>query len=208
MDTAISVPTKRRQKDHVMRKIIPALVAIAALAVPATSLASNPGNGSVKCTDSSLAGTTINSNVTVPAGAHCDLSWADVKGNVSISGDVTNYGATHYEGNVTVNPGGSFAAANWGITIDKSLTITDPRTYSYNGFWGNQGGTTNEIKGDVTYTITSAANYPNYQSPLLYFGGGTKVDGNFTYSDQGVGFPGHLDTGGLTVLGTQSITQR
>jgi hypothetical protein len=189
-----------------MRKIIPALVAIAALAVPATSMAGTPGN--VNCTDNSLAGKQIASNVTVPAGAHCDLSWATVAAgkNVTVNGSLTTYGTTHFGGNLTVNPGGSFAAANWGDTIDGNMSITDPATYSYNGFWGNYSR--NEVKGNLTYTITGAANYPDYQAPLRYFGSGTRVDGNFTYSDQGVGFPGHLDTGGLNVLGTSSITQR
>jgi hypothetical protein len=45
-----------------------------------------------------------------------------------------------------------------------------------------------------------------YQSPLLYFGGGTNVQGSFTHSDQGTGFPGHLDQGGLQVSGAKSIS--
>ena len=186
------------------KRIIPVLVVGAALVVPAASMAG--GTGSTTCTDNSLAGKTITTNVTVPAGAHCDLSWADIQGNVSVSGGLTTFGVTHFEGNVTVNPGGSFAAANWGVTIDKNLSITDPATYSYNGFWGNQGRTTNLVKGNVTYTITSATQYPDYQSPLLYFGGGTTVGKNFIYSDRGTGFKGHLDTGGLIVSGTSNIS--
>jgi hypothetical protein len=48
--------------------------------------------------------------------------------------------------------------------------------------------------------------YPDYQSPLLYFGGGTTVNGNFNYSDLGTGFRGHLDQGGLTVLGQSNVS--
>jgi hypothetical protein len=181
-----------------------AAVSLVSLAVPALSSAAV---GNVDCTDGSLQGETVNSNITVPAGKTCDLSWADVKKNVEVYGSLKTMGITHFEGNVTVHPGGSFGAANWGVTIDKNLQITDPATYSYNGFWGNQGGTTNVVKGSLIYTIDANASYPMYQSPLLYFGGGTTVEKDFTYTDQGVGFAGHLDTGGLHVNGTTSITQ-
>jgi hypothetical protein len=163
------------------------------------------GGGSYTCTDSSKAGQTINSNVTVPAGANCDLSWSTVNGNVSVAGSLTTYGITTFNGNVSVT-GGSFAAANWGVTINGNLSFTNPATYSYNGFWGNQGGTSNLVTGNLTYTITNAVAYPDYQSPLLYFGGGTRVNGSFNYTDQGTGFKGHLDQGGLTVGKTTTIT--
>jgi hypothetical protein len=102
----------------------------------------------------------------------------------------------HFDKNVTVK-GGEFAGKNNRVQIDGNLTITNPAVYSSNGFWGNQDGT-NLVKGNVTYTIDNTMAYPDYQSPSLYFGGGTQVVGNFNYSDQGTGFPGHLDTGGLT----------
>jgi hypothetical protein len=154
-----------------------------------------------------MAGTVVTQNVDVPANTSCDLSWADMQGNVTVEGSLTTAGITTFEHNVTV-AGGSFAASNWGVTIGGNLQITDPSTYSYNGFWGNQGGTSNEVKGNVTYTITNAMNYPDYQSPLLYFGGGTEVDGTFTYTDHGTGWAGHLDTGGLSVIGKQTIALR
>jgi hypothetical protein len=186
-----------------MRKsLIAAAVAAASLAVPALASAQV---GNTPCTDSSLAGTTVTSNITVPAGATCDLSWADLQKNVEVYGSLVTFGQTHFEGNVTVHPGGSFAAANWGVTIDKNLQFTDPATYSYNGFWGNYSA--NVVKGSITYTLDANANYPMYQSPLLYFGGGVTA-GSFTYSDTSVGFPGHLDTGGLHVTGASSITTR
>jgi hypothetical protein len=173
---------------------VPVVATLAALAVPSLASAAAP----TTCTDNSLAGTTINNAVFVPAGATCDLSWANVATgyNVTVSGNLVTYGKTHFGKNVIVNPGGSFAASNWGDTIDGNLSITDPATYSYNGFWGNYSP--NVVHGNVDYKITSAMAYPMYQSPLLYFGGGVQVDGNFSYSDLGTGFPGHLDTGGLT----------
>jgi hypothetical protein len=185
--------------------LIAALLGATIFAFAGSAIAAPGATGNVNCTDNSLAGKVINSNVTVPAGATCDLSWSDIKGNVSIAGTLTTYGMTTFEKNVSV-VGGSFGAANWGVTIDGNLSFLNPATYSYNGFWGNQGGSTNLVKGNLSYTITSDTVYPMYQSPLLYFGGGTTVDGNFSYSDQGTGFPGHLDQGGLNVLGQTSIS--
>ena len=164
------------------KRVIPVLVAAAALVVPAASMAAPGATGSTACTDNSLAGTTIKTNVTVPAGARCDLSWADVQGNVSVNGSLVTYGITHFAKNVAVNPGGSFAAANWGVTIDGNLSITDPAANSGNGFWGDYSG--NMVKGNLSYTITptAAAAYPEYQWPYLYFGGPTAVNGSVTYS--------------------------
>jgi hypothetical protein len=61
-------------------------------------------------------------------------------------------------------PGGSFQAANWGVTIDGNLSITDPAANSGNGFWGDYSP--NLVKGNLSYTITpaAAAAYPQYQS--------------------------------------------
>jgi hypothetical protein len=188
-----------------MRKLIIAVPMVAALATLAVPSLASAQVGNVNCTGGSLAGTTVTSNITVPAGATCDLSWADLQKNVDVYGSLVTFGTTHFEGNVNVHPGGSFAAANWGVTIDKNLAFTDPATYSYNGFWGNYSQ--NVVKGSITYTLDANANYPMYQSPLLYFGGGVTV-GSFTYTDQSVGFPGHLDTGGLNVTGASSITTR
>src|SRR5262249_35000198 len=150
----------------------------AAVAVPAVSLAA-PAPGSTICTDNSLAGQKVTTNVTVPAGARCDLSWADVQGNVAVSGDLVTFGQTHFAKNVSVT-GGSFAAANWGVTIDGNLSITNPVANKGNGFWGDYSP--NAVKGNVTYTITpeAAAAYPQYQWPYMYFGGPTTVKGNVT----------------------------
>jgi hypothetical protein len=179
-----------------------AAVSLVSLAVPALSSAAV---GNTNCTGDGTMSGTVTSNVTVPAGATCVLYGADLQKNIDVYGALKTFGPIHFEGNINVHPGGSFAAANWGVTIDKDLAFTDPATYSYNGFWGNYSP--NIVKGSITYTLDANANYPMYQSPLLYFGGGVKA-GSFTYTDQSVGFPGHLDTGGLNITGATSITTR
>jgi hypothetical protein len=161
-----------------MRKLIlavPVLATLAALAVPSLASAANT------------------SNIIVPAGTTMNLGGQDVKGNVDIYGSVVNYGKTLFEKNVTVHPGGSFKAGNWPVTINGNLTITDPAADSENGFWGSYTDTDqsqdhpwlhlNEVKGNLTYTIDQ--DYQQYHSPTLNFSGGTKVDGNFTYSTGG-----------------------
>jgi hypothetical protein len=121
-----------------------------------------------------------------------------------VEGSLVAFGGT-FDASVSVF-GGSFQGVNNGVTILGNLSFLNPAVYSYNGFWGNQFGTTNSVNGSISYTIDSTTAYPMYQSPLLYFGGGTNVHGNFTYSDQGTGFQGHLDTGGLVVNGHQTIS--
>jgi hypothetical protein len=182
------------------KRFIPVVVAAAALAAPAASLAA--GGGSTTCTDNSLAGKTITSNVTVPAGARCDLSWADVQGNVTVQGNLVTFGITHFAKNVAVMPGGSFAAANWGVTIDGNMSITDPAANSGNGFWGDYSP--NTVKGNLNYTITptAAAAYPQYQWPYLYFGGGVTVKGNVTYSVGTLSSVRPLNAGGLSAGST------
>jgi hypothetical protein len=59
-------------------RIIPLVVAAAALAVPAVSMAAPSPGGSTTCANTSLRGT-IKTNITVPAGARCDLTGADVQ---------------------------------------------------------------------------------------------------------------------------------
>jgi hypothetical protein len=71
-----------------------------------------------------------------------------VKGNVDVYGTLSNFGASHFEGNVTVHPRGWFRASNWGVTIDKNLSWTDPATYSENGLNGTYGGP-NVVKGQI-----------------------------------------------------------
>jgi hypothetical protein len=149
---------------------------------------------------------TITSNINVPAGARCDLSWADVQGNVTANGEVVTFGVTHFAKNVTVNPGGSFAAANWGVTIDGNLTITDPAANSGNGFWGDYSP--NTVKGNINYTITptAAAAYPQYQWPYLYFGGPTTVAKGVTYSVGSLSTVRPFAQGNLSNTGTLSVS--
>jgi hypothetical protein len=201
-----------------MRKILIAAMMAAAvsLAVPALSSAAV---GNVKCDGNPGLSGTVTSNVTVQPGAVCVLYGADLQKNIDVYGTLKTFGQIHFEGNVNVHPGGSFAASNWPVTIDKDLSITDPAANSQNGFWGDYQYDSdsgrifersdlhlNVVRGSINYTIDANANYPMYQSPLMYFGGGVTA-GSFTYLDQGVGFPGHLDTGGL-LTATSSITTR
>lgn len=179
------------------KRIIPVLVAAAALAIPA---AASAAPGSVNCTDNSLSGTTVNANVTVPAGQTCWF-WGTINGNVTANGKFMMSGG-EVTGNVTVNQGGLFQAFNYGVTIDKNLTITNPAdAYASpiggnNGFYGNQGGTTNVVKGNVTFTMDPSL-YAPYTWPSLYFGGGTTVGGTVNYNAGGLA-ERPLDTNGLT----------
>jgi hypothetical protein len=185
---------------------VPAALAASLLGTTAASAAANPNagaTGTTTCTADSQLPSVITTNLNVPAGATCTLSGNEVKGNVSVQGSLTAFGAT-FDRNVSVT-GGSFSGVNYGVTIKGNLSFVDPATYSYNGFWGNQYGTTSTVDGNLSYVIDSSTAYPCYQSPLLYFGGGTTVNGSFSYSDQGTGFAGHLDQGGLNVLGSKSI---
>jgi hypothetical protein len=164
-----------------MRKLIMTAVAVASLAVPAASMAAGaPGN--INCTGSMGNVNLPSTNVTVPAGAVCRLS--GTIGNLTANGTMLMQGG-EVAGNVTVNPGGLFQGYNYGVTIDKNLTITNPAAESpiggSNGFYGNQGGTTNVVKGVVSFTLNSGV-YAPYTWPALYFGGGTTVGGNVNYS--------------------------
>jgi hypothetical protein len=205
-----------------MRKIILAgAVAAAALIGPAAAMAaSDPGNGSFKCANATadydsaetlqtIPGV-ITQNVVVPAGAICRLHGVTVEGNITVNsgGYLHTFGLTA-DKNVTVNAGGQFLNSNWGVTIDGDLSFTDPAAGSQNGFGtGNNDTVTNEIKGNLTYTIDPLTAYPMYDSPQLYFGSPTQVDKSFTYTDQGTGFQGHLDgLANLTVTGNKSITR-
>jgi hypothetical protein len=87
---------------------------------------------------------------------------------VTAAGDLVTYGWTHFEKNVTITAGGTFADINNGwVTIDGNLSITDPAANSGNGFWGDQNGSSSLVKGNLSYTITpeAAAAYPQYQWP-------------------------------------------
>ena len=184
--------------------VVPAALAASLLGSTAAGAATNPNptaTGTTTCTSDGLSPSVITTNLNVPAGATCRLYGNEVKGNVTVQGSLVAFGAT-FDRNVSVT-GGSFSGSNWGVTIKGNLSFVDPATYSYNGFWGNYSH--NTVDGNVSYVIDNSTAYPCYQSPLLYFGGGTTVNGNFTYSDQGTGFAGHLDQGGLNVLGSNSV---
>jgi hypothetical protein len=182
-----------------MRRLLLASVAIvAAFVIPSSATAATT---STTCTGN-LSSRTITTNVTVPAGTTCNLSWSDIKGNVSIAGSVVTYGITTFEKNVSV-VGGSFVSVNHGATIDGNLSFLDPAANSQSGFWPPEDATINLVKGNLSYTIDSNVSYPCYQWPALYLGSVT-VDGNFNYT--GYTFSSHLDTSGLTLLGSESVT--
>jgi hypothetical protein len=188
---------------------VPAALAATLLGTAASaSAAANPNanaspatTGMTTCTTDGLSPSVITTNLNVPAGATCRLYGNEVKGNVTVQGTLAAFGAT-FDRNVSVT-GGSFGGSNWGVTIKGNLSFVDPATNSQNGFWGNYSP--NTVEGNLSYVIDSSTAYPCYQSPLLYFGGGTTVNGSFNYSDQGTGFAGHLDQTGLHVVGSKSI---
>jgi hypothetical protein len=203
-----------------MKKRI-ALVAAALGAIFAFAGNAMAAPGSYTCTDNSRVGQTINSNVTVPAGNTCDLSWATINGNVSVSGFLKTAGVTTYNGNVTVQSGGHFKASNTVVTINGNLSFVNPDTGSDNGFWGdirydssgNAVPARNVVTGNVTYTITSDQVYPQYNAPYLYFGGPTTINKNFTYStggrisyEPGSGGIYAPNTSNLIVVGSTSIS--
>ena len=182
---------------------VPAALAASLLGTTAASAAANPNaatTGATTCAGD-LSQTVIATNLNVPAGATCRLFANEVKGNVTVQGSLYTFGAITFDRNVSVT-GGEFKGSNWGVTVNGNLSFIDPAPNSQNGFFGNYSP--NEVKGNMSYVIDSSTAYPCYQSPLLYFGGGTKVDGSFNYSDYGTGFAGHLDQNGLNVVRSKS----
>jgi hypothetical protein len=185
-----------------MRKFIMAVAVVAMLSFSAVAMAAAPVTGSTTCTDGSLQGRTISTNLTVPAGAACDLSGAKIAGNVAVYGFLFTHDATTYGNNVTVYSGGHFKAFGSGmVKINGNLSFVNPEVGSDNGFWAPS-----EVTGNLSYTITSDTVYPLYNAPYLYSGGGLQVDRNFNYTDLGTGFHSHLDQTGLTVLGSKNIS--
>jgi hypothetical protein len=203
-----------------MKKLLTrGLLGLAALAVPAAAALASPLAASAAPSSSTTCNngywnqygnvtitnplpSVVKTNLVVPTGAVCGLSGNEVQGNVDVQGSLVAYGGV-FDKNVSVT-GGLFKSVNEGVTINGNLSFLDPAPGSYNGFWGNQFGTTNVVKGNLSYTIDSSTSYPMYNSPLLYFGGGTTVNGNLSYSDQGTGWTGHVDQTGLNVLGNTS----
>jgi hypothetical protein len=172
-----------------MKRLFVLLAALAATsAILAGAAVAAPTPGPTTCpnaergTTSFPDGFKIPANLTVPAGVDCRLGWGEVVGVANVSGNLYTFGQVHFDKNVNVSAGGSFAASNWGVTIDQNLNITDPAANSGNGFWGDYSP--NVVKGNVNYTITpeAAAAYPQYQWPYLYFGGPTTVSKGVTYS--------------------------
>jgi hypothetical protein len=170
-------------------------VMLAATAASA-SAAPNPGNGAIVITSQAqadaLSGTTINQNVVVAAGAsatHGDgtiwLTWATIKGNVSVQGELT-MAADTVVGNVTVSGPGSFLGlTNQASHFEHNLTVQNssgvytggPGTTSF-GNWTQYTGpgltkASSQVDGNFTFTGNSGGLYSGYPMHVI---------GNFTYS--------------------------
>jgi len=81
--------------------------------------------GSTTCNtgSDSWSNLTIETNLSVPAGATFRLSGVKVMGNVSVAGDLLANGVTFYK-NVSVD-GGSLQVGSWGATFRGNLSINN-----------------------------------------------------------------------------------
>ena len=198
------------KRFSVLLTALAATVAVVAFAVPSSGLAVT---GSTTCAAAGVPGSTydgtpttdvingtVTSNFTVPAGAPlCRVFGAEIQGNTSVGGNLEAFGGT-FDKNVTVN-GGSFEAINHAVTIKGNLSFLNPAANRANGFWPTDG--TNQVQGNLSYTLDGTVGYPCYQWPSLYLGQ-LVLGGNFTYT--GYTFNNHLDTSGLTGSGSRSVT--
>ena len=148
-----------------MRKLIITGMAVAMLAVPAAASAGGPTGSTVCDQDHPVAhGSTITTNLTVPAGKFCDLSgdgggWSTIKGNVTVNGVMFAQGVK-FEKNVAVD-GGIFRAVNDGSTITGNMSIknsTGSLGLAESGFWN-------------TTRFTVVGNYSVTDSNAPYMGG-------------------------------------
>jgi hypothetical protein len=114
------------------------------------------------------ANTTYTGNLVVPAGATCRLYWSEVKGNVSVNGNLITIHTT-FDRNVGIN-GGSLKIMNWGSTFLGNLSITNS-SGPENGFWSDYSNTV--ICGNFSYVGNSVP---------LYTEGDVKVQGSVTYN--------------------------
>jgi hypothetical protein len=180
-------------------RFILAATAIAALAVPASSMASNASyvtcNNATQNDDAHETASmpaVITNNLMVPDGGICRLHGNEVTGNITVGSGATlsTFGFTA-DRNVTVN-GGHFYASNWGGHIGGNLVISNSPDNGWiaNGFWNDYAPLT--IGGYLSYT----------NSGKLYSQGQpTTVQGKLMYSGNSQPYPG-----GLTVLGSSTIS--
>jgi hypothetical protein len=193
-----------------MRKILIAATMAAALIVPSSALAANPGGGSTSCTGDigywQNGQSVVTNNLVVPNGATCRLFGVEVQGNVTVNPGATlhTFGFTADQ-NVNVNQG-FLLNNNWGFTIKGNLKIDGGQGDPYNvdnGFWSNYSRST--IGGNFTYTNNTGWFYaeggstPGNSSDS--WAEGATVKGSFTYSGNG-----HPYTGGLIVSGSSNIS--
>jgi hypothetical protein len=133
--------------------LLAALAAMAAI-VAGSALASNPGGGTTTCNSdwtNTKGWVTVPNNLDVPAGTTCKFS-GEVKGNVTVEGDLRAFGAT-FDNQVSVN-GGQYQSANYGSWIHGNLSITNSQgnygAGDQNGFWNEYADT--HVDGNVTLT--------------------------------------------------------
>jgi hypothetical protein len=194
LDSQVGVTVLAEMSIHMKRiALLGAVLGATILALAGSALAA-PGTGATPCPNATLGhssfpdGTVIPGTLTVAAGVDCRLGWVEVTGPTNVAGNLLTFGPVHFHSGVTVTPGGSFVASNYGVTIDGNLSITDPAANSNNGFFGNQPingvPTYSTVNGNVTYTVSpaAAAAYPQYQWPALYTGYRTVVTKNVNYS--------------------------
>jgi len=195
-----------------MKRIIYTVAAAAAIitggvATAAPAMASNPGNGALVITSAAQAaqydGAVIDRNVVIAAGVTRDQNaWflgTEVKGNLSVQGDIQFSGVT-VDGNVSVSGPGSFLGFNnYASHLERDLNVsgssgiyTGMQNNVSLGNWTQYGGAT-QIDGSLSFTGNTGGLYSGY--PM-------HVSGSFTYTgDTGP----VLDRGGMTVSGTQTV---
>ena len=189
-----------------MKKLMIAATMAAALAVPSLASAApvsnttcNNATADYDWAETNVLPAKIVGNLTVPDGGLCRLHGNEITGNISVGKGATLhvFGMTA-DNNVSVD-GGSFVASNWGVTIGGNLSILNPAPYTQSGFWGNYSS--NEVKGNVSFTLDGTVTFPDSGWPSLYAGGGVTVDKNLTYSVGGLSSVRPFDASGWNVIG-------
>jgi hypothetical protein len=177
-----------------MRKFILAATAIATLAVPAVIPAVSAAKTTLPAATVAVDGQwygDVPGNFIVPEGVTAYLSWGTVQGNTTVQGTLHVFQGT-FVGNVDVN-GGHFYGENGGFLAKSNVTIKNSPANGWivDGFWSEQPSYFqpggSEIDGNFSFLDNGGG---------LYVQGPTTVKGNFTYSGNAVPYGG-----GLSVVG-------
>jgi hypothetical protein len=192
----------------------------AASASTTTTTTTPQPHGSFVCTSTNpyspqVISGTLNSNLDVPAGTYCSVQWGEVTGNVSVEGALSASAAT-FDRNVAVSgPGSELSLANFPSHIKGNLSVTGSSgdwsgvgMYMYGKSFGDNaslGSATSQVDGNVTF---------DYNTGGLAIINALNVGGSFEASNNGpypnglgiVNNPGWFYTGGLTTVGSQSIS--